>query len=85
MALGSVVALHWGQFIAIFGAGIEIAGFSVEWKHHSLPDYYVSATMSSIVIFEFFPYVFAVLISKVRRPVHVQPLCLVRAKRSPLR
>ena len=56
MALGSVIALHWGQFIAIFGAGTEIARFSVEWKHQSLPDCYVAAIMSSIVIFEFFPY-----------------------------
>jgi hypothetical protein len=56
MALGFIIALHWEQFLAIFGAGVETARFSVEWKHHSLPNFYVAAIMAAILIFEFLPY-----------------------------
>ncbi|PBB65297.1 diguanylate cyclase [Mesorhizobium sp. WSM4312] len=56
MGLVSVVALHWGQFLALFGAGTEKARFDLIWKHQQLPVTYIAAVMIIIVLFELLPY-----------------------------
>ena len=57
MGLVIVVALHWGQFLALFGAGTEKARFDLTWKHEQLPVTYIAAVMVIIVLFELLPYV----------------------------
>ncbi|RWL50272.1 MAG: diguanylate cyclase [Mesorhizobium sp.] len=57
MGLVIVVALHWGQFLALFGAGSETARFDLTWKHQQLPVAYVAVVMIVIVLFELLPYV----------------------------
>ncbi|RWL84334.1 MAG: diguanylate cyclase [Mesorhizobium sp.] len=56
MGLVIVVALHWGQFLALFGAGTEKARFDLTWKHEQLPVTYIAAVMIIIVLFEVLPY-----------------------------
>ncbi|TGP54205.1 diguanylate cyclase [bacterium M00.F.Ca.ET.230.01.1.1] len=57
MGLVIVVALHWGQFLALFGAGPETARFDLTWKHQQLPVAYIAVVMIVIVLFELLPYV----------------------------
>lgn len=57
MGLVIVVALHWGQFLALFGAGTEKARFDLTWKQEQLPVTYIAAVMVIIVLFELLPYV----------------------------
>ena len=56
MGLVIVVALHWGQFLALFGAGSETARFDLTWKHQQLPVAYIAVVMIVIVLFELLPY-----------------------------
>ena len=56
MAIVSVVALHWGQFLAIFGLGGGVARFALQWKSHPLPVAYLSWTMAVIFVFHFLAY-----------------------------
>ncbi|MDB6089028.1 MAG: hypothetical protein JWN85_1812 [Gammaproteobacteria bacterium] len=57
MALLSIVSLHWGQFLAAFGAGHEQPGFELTRKAQPLPVLYVSVVLALIVLFEFLPYI----------------------------
>ncbi|MBZ9735957.1 diguanylate cyclase [Mesorhizobium sp. CA18] len=57
MGLVIVVALHWGQFLALFGAGTERARFDLAWKEQQLPVIYIAVVMIVIVLFELLPYV----------------------------
>lgn len=57
MAIGGVVAVHWGQFLALFGIGWETADIGFEWKTVPLPFWYVSVVMAAIVLFAFVPYI----------------------------
>ncbi|PBB17850.1 diguanylate cyclase [Mesorhizobium sp. WSM4313] len=57
MGLVIVVALHWGQFLALFGAGTERARFDLTWKEQQLPVIYIAAVMIVIALFELLPYV----------------------------
>ncbi|MGX8008925.1 diguanylate cyclase [Mesorhizobium sp. ORM8.1] len=56
MGIISVVALHWGQFLALFGFGNEPARYDITWKQQQLPVSYIAAVMIVIVLFEFLPY-----------------------------
>ena len=56
-ALLIVVALHWSQFIALFGAGIDPMDFSLRLKEPPLPWLYVTAVLALVVLFEVLPYV----------------------------
>jgi hypothetical protein len=56
MGLVIVVALHWSQFLALFGAGSETARFDLTWKHQQLPVAYIAVVMIVIVLFELLPY-----------------------------
>lgn len=57
MGLVIVVALHWGQFLALFGAGPEKVRFDLTWKDQQLPVAYIAVVMIVIVLFELLPYV----------------------------
>jgi len=52
-----VVSLHWGQFLALFGAGSELARFDIDWKSEPLPVTYILCVMAIVLLFELFPYV----------------------------
>jgi hypothetical protein len=56
-ALLIVVALHWPQFLALFGAGNEPMDFSLRLKEPPLPWLYVTAVLALVALFEVFPYV----------------------------
>jgi len=56
MAIASIVALHWGQFLAIFGLGGEVARFELVWKAQPLSALYLSLTMAIIFVFHFLTY-----------------------------
>jgi len=57
MAIGSVISLHWGQFLALFGCGAGRASFVFAWKAQSLPIWYIAPIMTIILAFEFLPYI----------------------------
>lgn len=57
MAMLSVIGLHWGQFLALFGFGHERADFSIVAKPTPLPATYVASILAAILVFEFLPYV----------------------------
>ncbi|SHH71083.1 diguanylate cyclase [Pollutimonas bauzanensis] len=57
IAIICVVALHWGQFQALFGFGVESAEFGLAWKTEPLPVIYVLALMAFIVVLAVVPYV----------------------------
>ncbi|MDG4892315.1 hypothetical protein P9272_01695 [Mesorhizobium sp. WSM4976] len=56
MGLIIAVALHWGQFLALFGAGTAKARFDLTWKHQQLAVTYIAAVMIVIMLFELLPY-----------------------------
>ncbi|MBZ9869390.1 diguanylate cyclase [Mesorhizobium sp. BR1-1-9] len=56
MGLVSVISLHWGQFLALFGAGTETARFELVWKSQQLPVTYIACVMAVILLFELLPY-----------------------------
>ncbi len=56
MGIVTVVALHWGQFLSLFGRGLETADFSWKWKPHSLSVAYLAWTMAVIFVFHFLTY-----------------------------
>jgi hypothetical protein len=56
MALLGVISLHWAQFLALFGAGPEAAGFALTRKAQPLPTVYVTVILLSILLFELLPY-----------------------------
>jgi hypothetical protein len=56
MAVGFVISLHWDQFLALFGCGVEKARFVFAWKPQSLPIWYVTTILIVVLLFEFLPY-----------------------------
>ncbi len=56
IAIICVVALHWGQFQALFGFG-ESAEFGLAWKAEPLPVIYVLVLMAFILALAVVPYV----------------------------
>jgi hypothetical protein len=55
-ALLIVVALHWPQFVALFGAGMETASFTLRLKDPPLPWLYVTVMLALVLLFEVLPY-----------------------------
>lgn len=47
MALLLIIARHSPQFLALFGAGEEVARFDLIWKTPSLPPAYIAAVLSA--------------------------------------
>jgi hypothetical protein len=57
MAIIGVASRHWGQLLALFGAGTEHANYGLHWKPEPLPTTYVATIMVVVVLFEFTPYI----------------------------
>jgi hypothetical protein len=56
MAILSVIAIHWSQFLALFGGGTEPARLDITWKSEPLPTAYIASVLIVILLFEFLPY-----------------------------
>lgn len=56
LALLTVVSRHWGQFLALFGAGEEQARFDLAWKSEQLPATYLWFLLAANILFEVLPY-----------------------------
>ncbi len=56
MALIGIVALHWDQFLALFGLGTEPARWNIAWKRNPLPAWYLAATLGALLLLEALPY-----------------------------
>lgn len=56
MAILLVVSRHWGQFLALFGLGDELARFDLAWKREPLPTAYIVVVMSVALVFDLVPY-----------------------------
>ncbi|WP_029592160.1 hypothetical protein [Franconibacter pulveris] len=56
MALLLVIARHWEQFLALFGAGPAQADYSLSLKEEMLPMGYIVAIFSAILLLELLPY-----------------------------
>lgn len=51
MGLLLIVARHWPQFLALFGAGNEPARFSVAWKGGDMPPpFYIAAVLTAAAL-----------------------------------
>lgn len=50
LALSLIVARHWPQFLALFGAGGETPRFEFGWKPEGLPPLYVAAVLFGAAI-----------------------------------
>jgi hypothetical protein len=49
MGVSVVSLLHWGQFLALFGAGTETARFTFGWKDPPLSPIYLAALFSAVI------------------------------------
>ena len=56
LSLVLVVVLHWSQFLALFGLGVEAPRFEMVWKEPPLPWGYVLPIIAATVLFEVLPY-----------------------------
>jgi hypothetical protein len=56
MAASFVICLHWGQFLALFGAGTEPARFVLRLKEPPLSMAYVLSIVAAIGVFVGLPY-----------------------------
>lgn len=56
MGIVSVVALHWGQALALLGLGPEEAGFALSPKTAPLPGAYILSLLAGAAILEVAPY-----------------------------
>lgn len=61
IALLLVIARHWEQFLALFGAGPAQADYSLSLKEEMLPMGYIVAIFSAILLLELLPYFEALL------------------------
>jgi hypothetical protein len=55
-ALLMIVAMHWGQFLALFGFGGDVAGFGLQLKQPPLPMAYGATVLTLVALFEVLPY-----------------------------
>jgi hypothetical protein len=56
MGLLLVVALHWGQFLALFGLSSEAPRFDIALKADPLPLTYTIVVLTAVVLLEIVPY-----------------------------
>jgi hypothetical protein len=56
MAIALVSALHFDQFLALFGAGDAPARLTLALKPEALPVPYIATLMGAILLLEFLPY-----------------------------
>jgi uncharacterized membrane protein YphA (DoxX/SURF4 family) len=55
-AIICVAALHWNQFLALFGAGPDTADFSLSWKDDPLSPIYIAVLMVAVMGLAVIPY-----------------------------
>lgn len=55
-ALVCVATLHWGQVLALLGAGPEHARFTLAWKATPLPAAWLAAVLIAVALFGVAPY-----------------------------
>jgi hypothetical protein len=55
-ALLVIIALHWQQFLALFGLGADAADFSLRLKQPPLPWLYVTVMLALVLLFVVLPY-----------------------------
>jgi hypothetical protein len=51
------VILHWPQFAALFGLGMESPDFAFVLKQNPLPIWYIVTLLSVIALFDLFPFI----------------------------
>jgi hypothetical protein len=51
-----IVTLHWGQFLALFGLGVEKPLLDLRLKQPPLPWLYVTVILALVLLFEVLPY-----------------------------
>jgi hypothetical protein len=56
MGLLLVITSHWGQFLSVFGFGMETAQWSIALKQPPLPWLYVTVILCVVLLFEVLPY-----------------------------
>jgi ABC-type spermidine/putrescine transport system permease subunit I len=56
MGLLVIVTLHWGQFLALFGLGVEKPLLDLRLKQPPLPWLYVTVILALVLLFEVLPY-----------------------------
>lgn len=57
MGLLMIIALHWPQFLALFGLGAEPVRFDIALKPEPLPVSYIVGILSAVLLLEFLPYI----------------------------
>jgi len=67
MALVAVMELHWPQFLALFGLGVEAPDFSIELKSKPLDARYVAGVLVAASLLIVVPYIL-----EFRRGLHAQ-------------
>ncbi|WP_442756241.1 diguanylate cyclase [Methylocystis sp. JAN1] len=74
MAILLIVARHWPQFLALFGAGGETARFDLAWKADPLPPAYVVAALVAafVVALLYFEELFRGVLAKRRIALSLQ-------------
>lgn len=55
-AVALIASVHWGQFLALFGAGGEAADFSLRLKADPLPVAYIAALLTTLAVLVVAPY-----------------------------
>jgi hypothetical protein len=74
MAIVIVAALHWQQFLALFGLGSEAPSSTIRLKEPPLPWLYVTVILATVLMFEVLPYVEELIRAlRMRPPRTVQP------------
>lgn len=56
LILSMLSALHWQQFLALFGAGSQSADFTLHWKDEPLPPIYLASVLVGVVLLQIIPY-----------------------------
>ena len=57
LAVVLIVILYWGQFLALFGLGNEVARFDLRWKSAPLPVPYIVTVLVLIVLIDLMPFI----------------------------
>ncbi|CAG9184758.1 diguanylate cyclase [Cupriavidus pampae] len=55
-AIGMLALAYWGQFLALFGAGDEVARFTLELKRHPLPGTVQAGVLGAALVLGVVPY-----------------------------
>jgi hypothetical protein len=56
MGLLMVIVLNWGQFLALFGLGSEVARFEIALRKDPLPFWYIVTSLTAVVLLSWLPF-----------------------------